>query len=343
MSQLLYKRLIPGSMALSLLFVAACGEEGADDATGAEEEGSDTEDGGEEIEEVDLVLNWFPKSQQGGFFAAQSQGYFEENGLGVNIEPGGPEVSSVQMVSSGSTEFGLAHADQILIAIDQGADLVALSASLQNSPQAMMFHEGEDIEDFEDMNGRTAYVESGIPYWDYLNEHYDLSGVDEQSYSGEHATFANDTESVSQSFVTSEPYFMEREGIDTETLLVSESGFDPYNVVLFVEREYLDENEEAVAGFMEAFEDGWDYYAEEPEEVNEVIHEADENIALDELEFETETQEEFVYEGDAAEHGVGHMDVERWSELIEQLEKIDVIGEGIEAEEIFTTDYLSGS
>ncbi|BAD66277.1 ABC transporter permease [Shouchella clausii] len=300
--------------------------------------------GGEETgdgpKEVKLVLNWFPKAQMGGFFAAQSQAYYEDNDLDVDIEPGGPEVSAIQMVAAGQAEFGLAHADQILIARNQGIELVALAASLQESPQALMFHEGHGTDSFADINGRTAYIEPGIPYWDYLKSQYDLSDVTELAYNGQHVNFLENEEAVTQAFLTSEPFFLEREGIGTETLLISEAGYNPYNVVLFVTKDYLDSNKETVERFMEAYTAGWDYYKDHDEEVNEVIHEANENIALEELAYEAETQFEFVFGGDAKENGVGFMTEERWGDLIHQLVEIGQLQETVDPNEVFTTEFL---
>ncbi|MFD2706141.1 ABC transporter substrate-binding protein [Salibacterium lacus] len=327
---------LPAAFA-AILGLAACGggESGESGTAGAESEGT------EETEDATLVLNWFPKSQMGGFFAAQSEGYFEDNGLNVEIQPGGPEVSTLQMVAAGDAEFGLAHADQLLMARNQGMELVALAASLQNSPQAFMYHEEAGMDGFEDLNGRKVFVEAGIPYWEYLKSQYDLSGVEQLTYTGEYTQFMSEPQSVSQSFVTSEPYFMQREGVDVETTLISEAGYDPYNVVLFVTKDYLENNEAKVEKFMNAYRPGWNHYEENYEEVNEVIHEANENIAPEELKFESEQQHDFVYGGAAEENGVGHMTPERWQELIDQLYELDLLDEQVDAKEVFTTEYLS--
>ncbi|GAE37041.1 ABC transporter substrate-binding protein [Halalkalibacter akibai] len=293
-----------------------------------------------EAESVKLVLNWFPKSQHGGVFAADDQGIFAENNLDVQIEAGGPQVSSIQIVASGNAEFGLAHADQIVIARNEGIELVTLATVMQNSPAALMFHEGKGIQNFEDLNGRTAYIQPGIPYWDYLNSKYDLSEVTELGYTGQHVNFINDLESVSQAFVTSEPFFLGKEGVNTETMLVSESGFDPYNVVLFATKDYIAANKDTVQRFVTSFVEGWNYYEESPYEINEIIHEANPNLAVEDLEFETDAQKPFVYGGDAEEHGFGYMTEERWKLLIEQLVELGLLEEEFDANDIFTTEFL---
>ncbi|MFC0471117.1 ABC transporter substrate-binding protein [Halalkalibacter kiskunsagensis] len=320
---------------LVVMLLAACGGEDSIGESTIEGEADSVSS-----EAVKLVLNWFPKSQHGGVYAAQEEGIFAEHGLDVEIEAGGPQVSSMQIIASGNAQFGLAHADQIVIARNEGIELVTLAAAMQNSPAALMFHEGEEINDFEDMNGRTAYIQPGIPYWEYLTSKYDLSGVTEMGYTGQHVNFIEDLESVSQAFVTSEPFFLNKEGVATETMLVSESGFDPYNVVLFASKDYVEDNKETVQKFVTSFVEGWNFYKDSPDEINEVIHKANPDLALEDLEFETNAQEDFVYGGDAAEHGFGYMSEERWQTLIDQLLELGLLENEFEVNDIFTTEFL---
>ncbi|WP_046176439.1 ABC transporter substrate-binding protein [Domibacillus indicus] len=329
------KGLLASMMAVSLM-LAACGEESASN-TESEPAGAEGK-----IEDVKLVLNWFPKSQHGGVYSAVEERTFEENGLNVEVEPGGPQVSPVQIVSAGDAQFGLAHADQMLIARNQGIELVALAATMQGSPQAFMFHKGEDIQGFEDLNGREVFVQPGITYWDFLKNKYDLSGATELGYNGQHVNFIDSKTSVTQAFVTSEPFFMEQENVPVETLLVSESGYDPYNVVLFTTKNYLESNKETVEKFVESYIKGWKSYEESSDKINEVIIGENPNIELEALNFETETQHEYVYGKDAAEHGIGYMTEERWDTLKNQLLDIGLLEEDFETSEIFTTEFLPG-
>jgi len=332
-------------MALFVI-LAACGDSGTDgeaDGTKSESTTETTENKSEEpaeAQDVKLVLNWFAKAQHGGVYAAQENGLFEENGLNVTVEPGGPQVSSINMVASGNAEFGLAHADQIVVARNEGIELVAIAAAMQGSPQAFMFHKGHGIEDFEELNGRKVYIQPGITYWEYLKTQYDMSGVEELAYTGQHVNFIPDKEAVTQSFLTSEPYFMELEGVDVETKLIADSGYDPYNVVLYVTKEYLEENEETVRAFTKAFVEGWNLYEDSYEAINELIQEDNPDIELESLKFEAESQAEFVYGKDAAQNGVGYMTEERWSTLIQQLNDLELLDEVFNAKEIFTNDYL---
>ncbi|MBM7570054.1 ABC transporter substrate-binding protein [Aquibacillus albus] len=333
-------------MAVILLLAACGGDETGSAAESEEEEVSDSASDSteseeiQELESVKIVLNWFANAGHGGIYAADDQGYFAEKNLDVTIEPGGPQVSSIQMVSSGSAEFGLAHGDQIVIARNQGIELVALAAINQRSPQAFMFHKGHGIDDFDEINGRKAFIQPGIAYWEYFKSKYDLSDVNEVAFTGDHTNFIQDVDSVNQVYLTGEPFFMEQQGVETEVKLISDSGYDPYQYVLYVTKDYLEENEETVRNFVTAFSEGWEYFKETPTGTLELIHEHNPDQSMESLNYANETFEEFIYGGDAAEHGVGYMTEERWSTLINQLDEAGVMEVEVEATDIFTTEYL---
>lgn len=91
---------------------------------------------------------------------------------------------------------------------------------------------------------------------------------------------------------------------------------------------------------MDAFVEGWYLYKDSYEEINKVIQKDNADMELESLKFEAETQVDFVYGGDAAEHGVGYMTEERWATLIKQLHDLGLLEKTFDAKEIFTTEYL---
>ena len=94
-----------------VLAVAACG--GGDDDETAGGAGDDTTaQGGGEPDKVTVQLKWVTQAQFAGYYAAQEQGYFEDEGLEVTIKPGGPDIVPEQVVLGGQAEFGIELARQ---------------------------------------------------------------------------------------------------------------------------------------------------------------------------------------------------------------------------------------
>ncbi len=88
-----------------------------------------------------LQADWYPQPEQGGFFTAVAKGGYQAEGLDVSILPLGQYSSALKVVSSGGAEFGMASSDQILEAVSNGLPVVAIGASMQHAPQAIMVHQ----------------------------------------------------------------------------------------------------------------------------------------------------------------------------------------------------------
>lgn len=323
--------------ALSMLVAAACGDDGDDDGDAA----ADTADGGE-TQDVEVVLGWLAEPSRGGLFAADQQGYYEEAGFDVTLEPG-VDVSAIQLVASGRAEFGIGDAHELLTAREEGIPVVAVATTFQTNPRIVVYHSENPVESFEDIEGRTIFVNLGDDWWEFIKREYELDDVTEQAYPGQLTSFINDPNSLNQGYIGSEDVILEEEGIDVGSLLVADSGFNPYTNVMFTTEEFLAENEEMVRDFVDATIQGWEYYETDYETVNEYMQQFNEELSVEGMNQTAEAQEDLIYGADAEENGIGYMAEERWAELEQQMRELDILGEEIDVSTVFTTDYLPSS
>src|SRR6266567_2330608 len=89
---------------------------------------------------VTLALNWVPEPEFGGFYAAREGGAYRRQGFDVEIRGGGAGVPVIQMVATGRVDFGTVGGDELVTARARGADVVAVFATFQTSPQGIMTH-----------------------------------------------------------------------------------------------------------------------------------------------------------------------------------------------------------
>jgi len=88
---------------------------------------------------LDYRLKWlFNTSVAGDIFAAE-QGYFKEAGLDVNVKEGSPEKNAIKELELGYADFGVASADQVIRALDKGADVVVLAQIFQVNPMQWIY------------------------------------------------------------------------------------------------------------------------------------------------------------------------------------------------------------
>ena len=223
------------------------------------------------LAKVQLQLNWIPDAQHGGFYAAQERAYYAQEGLTVEITPGGPGTPVIPKVAMGRCDFAVANADQVLLARAQGADVVAVFASMQNSPRCIIVHQSSGITSLDQLKDVTLALGNGKVFAEFLKTKVKLDNVHIVSYSGSVAKFLVDKGFAQQGYVFSEPLVAQAQGGDPRSLMLSELGFNPYSSVLVIRRELWDQNPELVKKFVRATRLGWQTYFDAPEKANAAI------------------------------------------------------------------------
>jgi len=149
------------ALAMSLVLVlAACGTQ-----TGGDAGGDGGGDAGGETASVQLQLQWAPQAQFAGYFAAVEQGYYEEEGLEVEILDGGPDVVPQQVGSAeDGPEFTISWVPKVLEAREQGSDLVNIAQVFQRSGTLSVSWVESNITEPADFEGKRVGV------WDFGNE-----------------------------------------------------------------------------------------------------------------------------------------------------------------------------
>ena len=327
--------------AMMMGFLVACADKTAAPESGPAAGGTDL-DPEPKIEKTSLVLNWFAEPEHGGSFAALDKGYYKDAGLDVTIMPGGPQVVSTQIVASGKAEFGIANGDDILVARQEGVPVVAIAAAFQKSPQVLIYHEDSGIKGFEDLNGKTVYVAPAASYWLYINSKFKLDQAQEMKYTGSLVNFVNDPNAVTQGYITSEPYTLDKQGVPVKSLLIADSGYDLYANVYFTTEEMIAKQPEKVKAFVEATLKGWEYYKDHYEEINPSLHKMNPDMDLEMMKYSAETEMDLIFTGDALEQGTGIMTEARWSEVQKQLMEVGVLKKEEPIGNAFTTQFLTG-
>lgn len=290
---------------------------------------------------VRLQVDWYPQPEQGGFFAAQLLGYYKAEGLDVTILPLPQYGSVAQLVSSGKADFGLGSSDQVLEWNSNGLPVVAVSATMQHDPQAVMVHKDSPIHEFKDLEGHTIAAQTGATWLKYVTSRYQLHNVRQIPSTLSVANFLADPGYVQQIFITSEPFFAKQAGAEVRTLLISSSGYDPYRVT-FTTRDFVAQHPDIVARFVRASIRGWNEYLRDPGPTN--AHLLELNPALNSAQ-ETYTAQAlrdggFITGGDVTGAQTGHMTAERWNASYQQLKSLGILHSQFDPDAAYSLKYV---
>ncbi len=293
------------------------------------------------LTQVKLQADWYPQPEHGGFYTALVKGYYKDEGLDVQILPGGPYISSEALVASGAVQFGMNSSDHVLEAIaNSGEPLVAVGATMQHDPQGIMVRANSPVHTWTDLEGHTVAVKPGSTWWEFLLKKFKLKTVHEIPATYSVANFLQDPNYIQQAFVTSEPYFAQKAGVATRMLLNSDAGFDPYRV-FYTSQAYAQEHPDVVAKFTRASLRGWRDYMADPTAANAEIQKL--NPALDQAwmnySYNALKTGHFVTGDDASGAQVGQFDPARWNTMYQQLLELKVVQKPIDPATAYTTKF----
>ena len=290
---------------------------------------------------VRLALNWFPEAEHGGYYAAQVHEFYKGHGLEVEILGGGPDAPVIQRVATGSVEFGVTNADDVLIARSQGAPVVALMAPYQINPRCIMVHADSGIDRIEDIRGITLAMSQRPAFSHYLRKLYTFADVQIVPYPGNVVQFLTNPNFAQQGYVFSEPFVARKHGANPKALLVSDIGFNPYASVLIAAESMVEQSSEVARKMTAASVAGWRHYLHSPAKSNQEINRLNPLMDLEILGYGASESIPLVTDDSVRLGGVGAMSLQRWETLTQQLEKAELIEPGsVDPKSAFNTRFL---
>jgi NitT/TauT family transport system substrate-binding protein len=253
-------------------------------------------------------------------------GYYKAEGLDVTILPLPQYGSVAQLVSTGKADIGLGSSDQILEWDSNGLPLLAIAATMQHDPQAIMVHKDSPIQGFKDLEGHAVAAQPGAVWLKYVISRCNLLTVREIPSTLSIANFLSDPGYVQQIFITSEPFFAKQAGAQLRTLLISSSGYDPYRVQ-FTTRAFAAQQPDVVAKFVRASIRGWLQYLRDPAPTNALLLKLNSalNPAQEAYTAQALRDGGFITGDDPTGAQTGRMTAARWTAGYQQLKSLGIL------------------
>ncbi len=263
-----------------------------------------------------IQFDWVPEPEFGGYYAAELQGLFTARNLAVDLRPGAAGTPVIQMVASGQAEFGIAGADDLLIAKSHGVDVVPVFAAFHDCPLGLMIHAERKIDAVEDLfkSGTLAMTPGSAPTR-FLEKRYGYHGVKLVPYGNNLATFLADPLFGQQCFITSEPVAAERGGAKVRVILFKDLGYNPYAGVLFTRKSFLESHPAEVKALVEAVKTGWLSYQADPEPAIARMQSLNSTMSLETFRTATRIQQDYLWPKAEGPAQFGTMEAGRWDAL----------------------------
>ena len=263
-------------------------------AFGAAGCGGGTQQGGDDaLEDVSVILDWYPNAVHAFLYAAQEKGYFAEEGLNLVINFPANINDGISLPAAGKADVGIYYLrDTILTSQEENVPIVSIGAVLQCGANVVMALEESGIKGAPDLVGKKvgysataiseAEVRSMLEYCGYGPNDCELIDV---GFDLMTAVTTGQVDATTGGMVNHEVPQLEEQGFKVNYFLPTDFGVpQSYELVFLAGEDAVKNNPEKLQRFLRACQKGFAFTKENPEEALQILlsHQNAENFPLSE-------------------------------------------------------------
>ena len=300
----------------------------------------------EETKEVTLVLDYVPNTNHTGIYVAQNKGYFEEEGLKVNIIEPGDNNTSAALVAAGTGQFGISYQEDVTYALtaEEPMPIKAIATIIQHNTSGFVTLKDSGITSPKDFEGKTyagwqSLSEEAVIKAVMNNAGADFDKLTMVGADGSGLSQLNSGIDILWEFKGWAIIKAEMEGMEFNYMPLNtlDERLDYYTPVVITNNDMIENDPETVQKFMNAVKKGYEFAIDNPDEAAEILHEYIPDYDLDFLK-ESQAYLSAEYAKDADSWGVMKDSV--WDGYTDFMYENGLISKKITAGEQYTNEFL---
>lgn len=279
-----------------------------------------------ELIPVRLQLQWVTQAQFAGYFAAVEQGFYNDAGLDVSILEGGVDIVPQPIVASGGAEFGIAWVPKALVSREEGANLVNIGQVFQRSGTLEVSWADSGITTPEDWEGKlvgtwgfgnefeltAAFELFDVTPAEIVQQPFDMSLLLNREVDAAQAMTYNEYAQVLEAVNpdTGELYTPE----DLSVIDFNDIGTAMLQDAIWVEGDWLADNEEVAQAFLKASFQGWIYCRDNPDACVQIVLDRGSALGASHQAWQMNEINALIWPSPG---GIGVMDAGLWAATVE--------------------------
>jgi NitT/TauT family transport system substrate-binding protein len=294
-----------------------------------------------ELTPVTVQLLWTHQAQFAGMYAADLKGFYAGEGLKVTFLEGGTDVPRWDSVLDGSAQFGLAGADEIILARSQGMPVRGVSVIYRRSPVVFITLADSGITRPEDFAGKQVRAPANtIPALHAITNRVGISPdqyIEVANLPSDLALFASGEVPIWGVYLTGFVVQAEQAGYKLNIIYPDDYGVHFYADSIFTTDDRITKNPDLALRFLRATLKGWTYAVENPAEVGDMVlhYNPAADPALEILKMTASLP--LINTG---EDHIGWMKPEVWAGMNQTLQEQGVVTGQLDINQVYTLQFL---
>src|ERR1700730_1439345 len=302
---------------------------------------------GAAAETVNFGTDWKAEAEHGGFYQAIATGLYQRHGLEVNLRPGGPQVNHAQLLAAGVLAFNIASNSFVPLNFTrENIPMVAVAAIFQKDPSVLIAHPGQGNDSLAQLKGKPIMIGSDtrVTSWQFLKQKFGYTDDQVRPYTFSVAPFLADPKAIQQGYVTSEPFIIEKEGVQPVVMLLADAGYTNYGALIETSQKLAHDKPDLVQRFIDASIEGWySYLNGDPAPGNALIKRDNPEMTDALIAYGIDKMKKYgvVDSGDAKTNGIGAMNEARWRDFFATMAKAGLYPPEMDVRQAFTVQFVN--
>lgn len=295
------------------------------------------------LEDISIMLDWYPNAVHSAIYVAQEKGYFEDAGLNVKIEMPADTNDPLKLAATGKVDLAISYQSQLLLSRSENIPVVSVAALVRHSLDGIMYKKESGIQSPKDLEGKnigypSTSISEAIVASMVENDGGDINKVKMTDVGWDlMPSLATDqVDAVVGAYINHEQVLLEKEGYDIDLLSLTDYGIpDNYELVLVTGEKTLKKKRESIKQFWQAVSKAQEDVKKDPASGLQVLldHEND-SFPLD-AEVEKESLQILLPLMDDDTVPFGYQEKAKWHDTAEWLFQKGVIKEKVDSNQAF--------
>ena len=300
------------------------------------------------LDKVSYQTNWRAQAEHGGFYYAVANGIYKKYGIDADIRMGRPQQNPSQLLLGGRVDMIMSNSFEAINYAKEGLPFLCIASIFQKDPQVLISHPGVGNDTLAALKGKPILIAAGgrTSYWPFLRARFGFTDEQIRPYTFNMAPFLADKNISQQGFLSSEPFVIQKAGVNPVVHLLADGGYDSYNTTINISAKMVAEKKDLVQRFVNATAEGWAEYMQAGpanEAANALIMKDNPDMDLEKINYAVKvmTERGIVFSGDSIKGGVGAMSAERWKSFYDTMSAAGAFDKGIDVSKAFSLEFVN--
>jgi putative hydroxymethylpyrimidine transport system substrate-binding protein len=302
----------------------------------------------EAADKVNFALNWVPGPQHTEFVVAKYHGFFEAEGLDVDMHPPAASTDPIKLVASGQDEVGIGYAGDVIGARAVGVPVVSIAAIHRHIALGLLSRPEDHLTKPKDLEGKiiglTPIPNNRAMFWDFVaKNNIDKSKLQVVTvqFNGPNVVAAKKADFADAVSWLELGAYKQITGEMPNYMQFTDYGVqDGYFFCIITSEKLLKQKPDLLRRFNTAVLKAEAWTVEHPDEAREILLAHVKEVSPEFAKQSRSIIDKIVRDDDTAKHGLGWQNADVWGKMADWYLDQKVIDKKIDPATAFSNDVL---